>query len=293
MNNEPIKVGTLVSYDYHYLKNALPIIYPYADSITLALDKNRQTWSGETFDIPTSFFDWIKEFDIDKKIHIYEDVFYVSELSSIECDTRERNLLAKAMGEGGWHLQIDSDEYFIDFAGFVNYLHQLDFTKRTSVYAEWITLYKKDETGFFYIDGSEVFPVATNQPDYIMARKLSYSDAVYTNFKVLHQSWARGDDEILFKLKNWGHKTDFNVDSYYSFWKSIDRYTYKYIRSFHPLDGWLWPSLEYVESLEIDMLIDEVKLKLEQKTDAKHQEKKISIKDWIPVALYKIKDKLT
>jgi hypothetical protein len=33
----------------------------------------------------------------------------------MECDTRERNMLAKYMGEGGWHVQIDADEYFADF----------------------------------------------------------------------------------------------------------------------------------------------------------------------------------
>ena len=79
-----INVGFLVSYDYKYLKSSLPLIYEDSSSITLAIDINRNTWSGSTFNIDNSFFEWIKEIDLDNKISIYEDDFYKKELSSIE-----------------------------------------------------------------------------------------------------------------------------------------------------------------------------------------------------------------
>ena len=58
-----IQVGFLISYDYELLKNALPRVYDDADTIFLAIDKQRKTWNGASFSINDSFFLWIKEFD--------------------------------------------------------------------------------------------------------------------------------------------------------------------------------------------------------------------------------------
>lgn len=290
MENKPvIKVGFLISYDYEYIKNSLPRIYPYTDYIAFAIDKDRKTWSGERFELPDTFFEWVKEFDTDKKIHIYEDSFYVPTLTAIECDSRERNLLAKFMGEGGWHIQIDSDEYFLNFKEFVDYIKTLDINKDTQVYARWITMYKKNQEDFFLIRTNESFPLVANNPNYKLARLSDSKNNIYTDFEVLHQSWARSDNEIKQKLSNWGHKTDFDVDSYYQFWKAINKQTYKYARSFHPLDPWLWPNLEYFKAKNIDELVDQVNSFLKEKERNEKQSNKIKIKDFVPPVLYKIK----
>ncbi len=34
--------------------------------------------------------------------------------------------------EGGWHIQIDADEYFLDFKGFVDFLIKLNDNPKTS-----------------------------------------------------------------------------------------------------------------------------------------------------------------
>ena len=115
-----IQVGFLVSYDYELLKNSLPRVYEESDTIILAIDKERKTWNGDSFSINDSFFAWIKEIDILNKVSIYEDDFYVADLSTMECEVRERKMLSEKMGIGNWLIQLDADEYFIDFEGFVN-----------------------------------------------------------------------------------------------------------------------------------------------------------------------------
>lgn len=292
MAEKQIKVGFLVSYDYEYLKISLPLVYESADIIAVAIDKNRETWSGEKFDIDPLFFDWLKEIDKDNKIQIYEDVFAISDLSNMECETRERNMLAQFMGDGGWHVQIDSDEYFLDFAEFVASIRGVETEYPIQIYGRWITLYQKDDMGYLYTDSQEYFPAATNYPHYETARKSSAKEFKYLESKVLHQSWARGEDEILFKLKSWGHKTDFNVEAYFQFWKSINRHTYKYVRSFHPLDRWIWQTLEYVDSLDMNLVIERVKQQISEKEKRRKGEEKIKIKDWIPLAIYKLKAKI-
>ena len=114
-----IHVGFLLSYDYELLKIALPPVYKSSDRIFIAIDQDYLTWSGNKFTVEPSFFDWLKEFDVDHKIELYFDTFYVPNLTTTQMDTRERKLLSDKMGIGNWLIQIDSDEYFIDFEGFV------------------------------------------------------------------------------------------------------------------------------------------------------------------------------
>lgn len=271
-NNEKIKVGYLIAYDYEYLKYSLPQVYDYADSIALAIDKDRLTWSGTPFQIEPSFFGWLKEFDKQNKISIYEDTFYVPSLASLDSETRERKMLTKYMGDGGWHIQIDVDEYFLDFPAFIDYLLSLDYKQSTLIYAELITIFKQNETEFFLIDSNERFPLASNAPEYIRARAMERKDrkTIFTRFKLLHQSWGRTTEEMEQKLSNWGHKTDFDIDSYFSLWKVINKHTYKFFRNFHPLgDGRDWVQLEYVKANSIFELIDEVKISQEQKEENK------------------------
>ena len=103
-----IKVCFLLSYDYAFVKYSLPCVYPYADSITFSIDRNRTSWSGNQYKFDESIIDWIKAYDTEQKIRIYEDDFYVPGKTAMENDTRQRNKTAEFMGKGGWHLQIES-----------------------------------------------------------------------------------------------------------------------------------------------------------------------------------------
>jgi hypothetical protein len=256
-----IKVGILLSYDYEFLKNSLPCIYTQADSITLAMDSHCRTWSGSTFTIESSFFDWLEKFDIDKKITIYKDDFYLSDISPLENDTRERNMLAEFMGEGGWHIQIDADEYFIRFNEFVEFLKKqnrylLDPQKTPITFiANLIVLYKKTKRGFLYVKGDyDNVQIATNLPKYESVRNTTHP-LLYTNFFLFHQSWARSEDEMYFKLKNWGHTHDVDVNSYFKFWKNIDEDNYSEVNDFHPMYGPCWSALDYGDGASIDEFI--------------------------------------
>ncbi|MBB4035900.1 hypothetical protein GGR21_001795 [Dysgonomonas hofstadii] len=270
MRNSEIKVGYLVSYDYEYMKNSLPTVYEYADIIAVAIDKDRMTWKGTNYEIADSFFEWLKEYDKDNKIRIYEDSFFDPDLTVMENDTRERNMLGRFMGEGGWHIQVDSDEYFLDFKKFTDYLKSLDMIVATSVFARWVTIFKLDTENAFIIDNGEKFPVATNFVSYDNAR-LSFNakKEINSEFKVIHQSWGRSEDELRQKLSNWGHSNDFDIESYFRLWKAIDKHTYKYITNFHPLNGFDWQKLECIEAKDIPTLIEKVRIIQEEKAGRK------------------------
>jgi hypothetical protein len=258
--NNLIKVGVLVSYDWEYLKQSLPIIYGHSDKIVLAVDINRNTWSGNKYNLPDEFFNFIKGFDLDNKISIYEDDFYDSSLTVMENDTRERRMLSDYMGEGGWHLQIDSDEYFIDYKGFINFLKKSykKHKEAVDIYCPVISLFKKNSEGYFFVIQSEdaiiKFPIATNKPDYVNAR-VGRNKVITTDFYIIHDTWARTEDQLLLKLSNWSHANDFDVKSYFALWKAIDKNNYKYIKDFHPLENKFWYKLGYVESSSVPKLL--------------------------------------
>ncbi|MBT1702035.1 hypothetical protein [Chryseosolibacter indicus] len=264
-----IKVGICVSYDWQLLKNSLPLIYKLSDLICLSLDKNRRAWTGKSYQFDNeSFFQFVKDIDVDRKLIIYEDDFSLPNNTAMENDTRQRNLMAEKLGKGGWHIQIDSDEYVLDFQSFVRILKRINTNpsgneKPLNVCISYIPLIKKLSTGYLCVDFKsklpEMGPIATNVPSYERARNNGHFNIITSQYAV-HDTWARSDDELYFKINNWGHSSDELKekevrDSYYKLWKSLDEFNYKYISNFHPAVSDVWPALKFVPCNDIKELL--------------------------------------
>lgn len=250
-----IKAAFLVSYDYEYLFTSLPLVYDFVDQIVLAIDINRQTWSGEGFDIPNLFFDEIKAIDTAQKIAFLEESFYSPVLSEAENEIAERNRISEWMGEGCWKLQIDADEYFIDFEKVVRFLKDRDHllenpnAHAVNVRANWVTLFKKTPNGYLYVDNREHFSFATNVVGrHYFARDLSAVDnsEIRTDFVAIHQSWAREPQEILKKINNWTHRNDFDVKKYFHFWQEVNEDNYVNFVDLHPFHPRHWKRLKFI-----------------------------------------------
>jgi hypothetical protein len=237
-----IKIIFLLAYDFELVKLSLPCVYNHADKILFSIDINRTSFAGNKYYFDENFINWIKEYDTESKITIYEDNFYQSNLTVMECETRQRQMSADYLGEGGWTIQLDVDEYFINFKSFVTFLETKSNylidpkNNRIAISSNWIVMYKQDENGFFMIKDSK-FPlkIATNYPKYTIARNL-HCKSIYTRSFMLHQSWARSIEEIETKVKNWSHASDIkNPTEYLEFYKSINIENYKSVIDFAPL----------------------------------------------------------
>ena len=264
-----IKIGFCVSYDWYLLKKSIPPVYKYADLICLALDKGRRSWAGNRYNFDEAAFEqFVKEIDPDNKVVVYEDDFSLPKLNARENCNRHRMMIAERMGKGGWHLQIDSDEYFIDFKGFVRDLKKIyknpnGYERPLNVCGCWIPLVKKVDRGYIYADylpgKPELVPVATNVPKYERARHNGYFNIVKPYF-IIHETWARGKEEMLFKAANWGHSAEElkkreSREKYLKKWNDLDRNNYLKAKDFHPLVGEIWPRLSFVEAETIDELM--------------------------------------
>ncbi|MFD1605960.1 hypothetical protein ACFSJW_05090 [Flavobacterium artemisiae] len=253
-----IHVGFLFSHDYEKLKLSIPPVYAGADRIFIAIDENFTTWSGNKFEVDLTFFDWLKEFDTENKIEIYRDNFYIPTLTEIENDTRERHLLSLKMGIGNWLIQVDSDEYFLDFEKFISDLRKYDDfldnpeKNKIQIAAFWIILYKYTEKGILYVDMPMKAIFATNYPDYNLARRTS-SRVIYTNNIVLHESLSRSEEELRFKLENWGHKRQVNAE-FIDKWLKVNETNYKQLRDFYYIEPERWKKLNYFPSTDIKQI---------------------------------------
>jgi hypothetical protein len=261
-----IKTGFCVAYDWEMLRKSIPIVYEHSDIICLALDKNRKSWAGNPYEFDNkAFYQFVEEIDKDKKIILYEDDFALPDLNSRQNCNRHRMLIAEKMGKGGWHIQIDSDEYFLDFAGFAQYLKKLNPNptgqeKPLNVSCPFIALLKKVDEGYLYVDFKdrlpEIIPMATTLPDYQRARQNGHFNH-YANFYVIHETWARSDEELWYKINNWGHASEELEEkkareSYFELWKALDSRNYQYIRDFHPASPTTWTALGFCEGKDID-----------------------------------------
>ena len=251
-----IQVGYLVSYDYELIKTSLLTTYDHCDSVFLAIDKERKTWNGEFFLIDDSFFEWVAAFDIHKKIVIYEDNFCVPTLTTMQCEIRERKMLAEKMGLGNWIIQVDCDEYFIDFKKFVSDLRKFDSylinpeKHPIQICAYWIMLYKYTTEGILYVDKPLKAIFATNYPDYTNGRRIN-NRQIYTNNIVLHESLSRTEEELRFKFENWGHNVDVNKD-FLKKWLLIDETNYFKYKDFYYLQAERWKKLAYFPSKDLN-----------------------------------------
>lgn len=258
---EQIKVGFCVAYDWPMLQYALPPIYNHADVIYISLDVERKTWTGKSYTFDANAFQQLLEkIDVNNKINIYEDNFHLPELSAGQNEVRQRNKLAEQMGVGGWHIQLDCDEYFMEFEKLVQYLHsQNQADKRFNVCCPLITLFKETNGGYLYVQPDtqeqlEYIQIATLTPQYTYGRRNGNFN-VYTNFLIVHQSWARSEAEIQQKISNWGHINDFNQESFLRNWVGLNKENFTSWKNFHPIAPNVWPRLAWQAGQTVEALI--------------------------------------
>lgn len=251
-----IHVGFLMSYDYEKLKLSLPPVYKDADAIFIAIDEKNRTWSGEFFTVNPDFYLWLKTFDVDHKITLYKDNFCVPNLSAIQNDTRERYMLSKKMGIGNWLVQVDSDEIFVDFKKFIQTLRKHDSFLETpeknpiQISGFLINIYKYLDDGVLYVNEPTKVFLATNYPNYKVARKTK-ERIIYTDNVLLHECLSRSEDELRFKFKNWGHNDEIN-NEFFDKWLKANKSNYHTIKNVFYLEPHKWKALGFFKSKRIE-----------------------------------------
>ncbi|WP_276833864.1 hypothetical protein [Chryseobacterium cucumeris] len=196
------------------------------------------------------------------KIIFYKDIFFIEGMQPMELETRQRNMMAEKMGSGGWHIQMDGDEYAYDFGVLAKFLKGNKFLLKNpaknpfNFQVNFVTLFKHNAEGFFVITPfDEKCMLITNNPQYEYARNTNKGRILPLDFYLIHQSWAREESEISEKINNWGHKNDFDTSTFLNSWKTVNADNYKTFIDFHPLYKGIWKELSFFPAKNIDEFI--------------------------------------
>lgn len=254
---------SLISYDAHYLPKSIEKYYNYVDEIVLGLDKNRITWSKNSFSFDEQkLWSELSQIDGDGKISIVEEDFVQSEVA-IENDNYERNFL-KDQCSHDWIFSFDADEmlvnpkqFFYDFCPLVE-----DYRETHDICMTWATPYKEIGDTTLVIaeeDGSPFFGenqgVVTSKNNTFTYARWTNQSAAGTNrilspLVALHFSLCRKSEDLHEKIHNIGHSNIVEEDPFYKIWSQVDMDNYKQLKNFKTsgLGDAQWPSLEPIET---------------------------------------------
>lgn len=234
---------TLLAYDYRYAFGAISSYYDIADEIVLGLDSDRLSWMRQPFVIDIDeVAKFISQIDQKKKIRIVEGNFHTSD-HPMENETLERNALSLQCSEGNWVLQIDGDEILMNAPEFRQWLQTAPPDHRCA--ARWFNVFKFFGDKALMIDPpTELTPVATKLRGQYVSARVTQQPVVVSPLNLLHFCYGRSPEDLLAKLRNWGHARDFNISAFFEMWKSIDLQNYESLHNFHPLNGPTWQSLK-------------------------------------------------
>lgn len=250
-----VKAGICVAYDWHFLRTSLPAVYKQMHSICLSVDAERKSWNGNFFGIDwEGFCDFVNEVDVDKKISILEEPFYAPGRTPIANECYQRQRMATVLGAADWIVQLDTDETVINPSDFIDVLRQYRGKARpVNIHGIWINLIKQVESGFIY-SIVKTPPLATNAPRYEYGRTNGHFN-IYTNTFLAHITWARPEEEVRYKLQNWGHSHEFNGNSFYRIWDALDENNWRYIKDFHPMNKGSIPKLYFQKASDLEEFI--------------------------------------
>jgi hypothetical protein len=250
-----VKTGICVAYDWEYLQFSLPPIYSLVDSICLSVDEHCRSWNGNSFAFDwQQFYSLIDAIDTDKKIHVLKESFFDPRRTPIENECYQRKKMADFLGPADWWMQIDTDEIFINANQFIRLLEKYKGGKRPlNIHGIWINLIKQTEGGFIY-SVLKTPPLATNHPIYEYGRTNGHFN-IHTDSFLAHITWARPEEEVYYKLKNWGHSHEFNGMSFFKIWQALDDHNWIYIKDFHPMNKGAIPNLNFHKAADINEFV--------------------------------------
>lgn len=262
---DKISAISLISYDAEFLPESIKRYYNYVDEIVLGLDKDRITWSNNSFSFDENkLWKELKAIDGDNKISVIEEDFHKDQKPILN-DNYERNLL-KANCTNNLVLSIDADEYLVNAKNFFyDYMPLVTkHLKHNDVCMTWATLYKKIEDQVLIVSENNGHPcfredqgvLTTKDSIYVYARWTNKSAAGANRLRspLVAAHWTMARNEIDTKINNTGHSDEPNNKSIIDIWKSTTLENYTSMRDFKTsgLGTAQWPSLVCIPETQVE-----------------------------------------
>jgi len=265
-------VISLISYDAAYLPESISKYYNYVDEIVLGLDKNRTTWSGNSFSFDEKqLWSELGAIDGDSKISIVEEDFVKSKIA-IENDNYERNFL-KAQCTNDWIFSIDADEYLVNSKDFFyNYCPLVErYYNKADICMTWATPYKTIDDSTLVIANEDGTPFFGENQGMVTSKDSTFTYARWTDksaaghnrllspLVALHWSLCRTKEDLHEKINNIGHSDLVENDPFYQIWDEVTMDNYEELHNFKSsgLGTAQWPILRAIPSQEVANYIEQ------------------------------------
>ncbi len=257
--------------DPAWLETSIQSYYDIVDKIVVSYDRNKVGWTGSPLPIDECL-DRAKSVDKDKKMEFAPGDFAILSNSPMENETRQRREALALAGEADWVFQLDTDEVVTEPASLRRRLAALPASARCvrwpmrslfqraadGRYLEVCTKRGGHVEEYFSIavrPGTKLAEARTTLEETIPFRSWTLSRESLFNpasrlprsETMLHFSWVRSQEQMLRKLRSWGHARDFDTERYYREIWSRAPTEWSHLRDFHPLTPATWPALRQVE----------------------------------------------
>jgi len=266
-NRNKNSIISLISYDADYLPKSIEKYYEYVDEIILGVDKDRISWSNNSFSFnENKLWKELDALDGDSKISIIEEDFHKSEVA-IENDNYERNFL-KEQCSNDIIISIDADEQLLQAKEFFyNFLPlTYSYIEKYDICMNWATPYKQIEDMTLVIAEDDDSPLLAENQGFITNKNATFTYARWTNKSagglnrilspaiMLHYSLCREKEALHTKINNIGHSDLAKKDPFYEIWSQVTMDNYHELRNFKTsgLGGVQWPKLRAVPTTELE-----------------------------------------
>ena len=234
-------VISLISYDAHMLPDSIKTYYDYVDEIVLGVDKDRITWSHQSFKFDENkLWSELKKIDKQGKITVVEENFHPSGIA-IENDNYERNFL-KAQCSHDWIMSFDADEQLINAKEFFFRFCPLfePYYKKADLTFTWFLPWKEFEDDILMIAQEDTSFVKSEKQGFATHKDNRFTYARWTNNQkridtplgILHWSLCRKEDQLKQKIHNIGHSDRANEDPFFGLWQQTTLENYEQLRNF-------------------------------------------------------------
>ena len=250
---------SLISYDSEYLPDSIAKYYDFVDEIVLGLDKDRISWSNNSFKFDENKL-WkdLKTLDVKNKIEVIEENFHPSKIA-IENDNYERNFL-KDKCTHDWIFSIDADEELVNAKHFFNNFVPLmeKYYDKVDWMFTWLTPWKEiedktlviaNEDNTLHREAPQGFVTHKNNT-FRYARWTNNTRQMLTPLVVLHWSLCRTEKNLKQKINNIGHSDIAKEDPFFQNWKHTDLKNWDQLKNFKTsgFGNNQWPKLVCVET---------------------------------------------
>src|SRR5690606_27677859 len=122
---------------------------------------------------------------------------------------------------------------------------------KIQIAAYLLNIYKYVDGGVLYVDKVTRGIMATNFPNYKVARN-TRQRIIYTKNLLLHETVSRSEEEMLLKFENWGHKHQIDLEAFMEKWRAVNKANYKDYRDFFYIEPEKWKKLGFVKGNSIE-----------------------------------------